>query len=277
MTQRRSILVTGCSSGIGAWCADALARDGWLVFSTARKPADIAALQAKGLEALYLDYREPESIAECAAAVLDATGGTLDALFNNGAYSQPGAVEDLPMAALREQFEANFFGWHDLTRQIIPAMRAQGHGRIVNCSSILGLTPMRWRGAYVSSKFALEGLTLSMRMELEGSGIHVSLIEPGGIPSKIAINALTYAEKYIDLENSVHRDDYAIRIAQLRSGGTPEKPGNGPELVWRVLKHALESNNPKPHYVVVREAKLAAFARRIVPSGLWYRILRKAS
>lgn len=204
----RTIIVTGASSGIGAYCARALKAEGWRVFATARKPEDIAALEAEGIEAFYLDYREPASIAALVSAVLEQTGGTLDALYNNGAHAQAGAVEDLPVEALREQFEANLFGWHDLTRRIVPVMRAQGHGRIVNCSSILGLTPVKWRGAYAASKHALEGLTLCMRAELAGSGIHVSLIEPGPIESKIASNGLTWFLKNIDHENSVHAKDY---------------------------------------------------------------------
>src|SRR5690606_31365211 len=172
MAQQGTTVVTGASSGIGACCARALAAEGWRVFATARKPEDIAALQDEGIEAFYLDYREPASIESLVGDVLARTGGTLDALYNNGAHAQAGAVEDLPVEALREQFEANFFGWHDLTRRIIPVMRAQGHGRIVHCSSILGLVPVKWRGAYVASKHALEGLMLCLRAELEGSGIH---------------------------------------------------------------------------------------------------------
>ena len=170
MSEPRTIIVTGASSGIGAYCARALKRDGWRVFATARKPHDIEALAADGIEAFYLDYREPQSIEALVAAVLERTGGTLDALYNNGAHAQAGAVEDLPVEALREQFEANLFGWHDLTRRIVPVMRRQGHGRIVSCSSILGLTPARWRGAYVASKHALEGLMMTMRDGAQGFG-----------------------------------------------------------------------------------------------------------
>jgi NAD(P)-dependent dehydrogenase (short-subunit alcohol dehydrogenase family) len=165
-----TIIVTGASSGIGAHCARALKADGWRVFATARKPQDIEALQQEGFEAFYLDYREPESIAALVSAVMERTGGRLDALYNNGAHAQAGAVEDLPVDALREQFEANVFGWHDLTRRVLPAMRAQGHGRLVHCSSILGRMPARLRGAYCASKHAVEGLMLALRMELEGSG-----------------------------------------------------------------------------------------------------------
>ena len=215
MNHTKTILITGCSSGIGAYCARALKKDGWHVFATARKPEDIAALKAEGIETFYLDYREPESIEALVADVLAETGGTLDALFNNGGYAQPGAVEDLPMEALREQFEVNFFGWHDLTRRVVPVMRQQGHGRIVHCSSILGLVPQKLRGAYNASKHAIEGLMVTMRMELWNSGIEMSLIEPGAIESKIAITAATYADKYLDVENSPHKASYEKRLALL--------------------------------------------------------------
>ena len=179
MDARPTIIITGCSSGIGAYCARALVADGWRVFATVRKSEDRDALTAEGIETFLMDYRDAGSIARLVEDVFAQTGGRLDALFNNGAYGQAGAVEDLPTEALREQLETNVIGWHDLTRRVIPAMRAQGHGRIVQCSSILGIVPYRWRGAYNASKFALEGLTLTLRMDLAGSGIEVSLIEPG--------------------------------------------------------------------------------------------------
>src|SRR5690606_35185813 len=167
------------------------------------------------------------------------------ALFNNGAYAQPGAIEDLPVEALRQQFEANFFGWHDLTRRVIPVMRQQGHGRIVHCSSILGVVPMKWRGAYVASKFALEGLMLAQRMELEGSGIDVSLIEPGPIASRFTYNAASHARANIDMEASVHRELYQRQMAKLTSGGTKSKNKLGPEAVYAVLLHALERSEER--------------------------------
>ncbi|WP_099865684.1 SDR family oxidoreductase [Pararhizobium haloflavum] len=275
MTEIRSILVTGCSSGIGAHCATALRRDGWRVFATARRGEDIAALEEKGLEAFYLDYREPESIESVFNAVAACTGGRLDALFNNGAYSQPGAVEDLPVEALREQFEANVFGWHDLTRRVVPLMRRQGHGRIVQCSSILGLVPMRWRGAYNASKHALEALNLTMRMELKGSGIHVSMIEPGPIESKIALNALAYVEKFIDTKESVHREAYERQLARLKQGGVRSRTKLGPDAVYSVLKHALEASVPRPHYLVTRPAKIGATMKRLLPARLFYDLLSR--
>jgi NAD(P)-dependent dehydrogenase (short-subunit alcohol dehydrogenase family) len=275
MTQIRSILLTGCSSGIGAYCARALKAEGWRVLATARTEADLAALAAEGIEAFQLDYRDATSIATLFETVMAATGGTLDAVFNNGAYSQPGAVEDLPVEALREQFEANVFGWHDLTRRIVPVMRAQGHGRIVQCSSILGLVPMPYRGAYNASKHAIEALSLTMRMELKGSGIHVSLIEPGPIESKIAINAVRYVEKYIDIENSVHRAAYEKQLARLRQGGVKSKNKLGPDAVHAVLTHALNSPKPRPHYAVTRPAKLGIAMKRILPAGFFYDMLAR--
>lgn len=273
MTEARSIIVTGASSGIGAYCARALKAEGWRVFATARKPADIAALEADGLEALYLDYREPASIEALVAAVLERTAGRLDALFNNGAHAQPGAVEDLPVSALREQFEANFFGWHDLTRRVVPPMRAQGHGRIVHCSSILGLAPVMYRGAYSASKHALEGLMLTLRAELRGTGIEVSLIEPGPVKSKIATNALGWFLKNIDHPNSAHRAAYEAQLRRLTAGGTVSRFKPGPEVVHKALRHALCAERPRAHYLVTVPARAGVVLKRILPAALFYRVL----
>ncbi len=277
MNELRTIIVTGTSSGIGAYCARALKAEGWRVFATARKAEDIAALEADGLEAFYLDYREPESIAKLVENVLARTGGRLDALFNNGGYSQPGAVEDISVAALREQFEANFFGWHDLTTRIVPVMRAQGHGRIVHCSSIMGLAPFKYRGPYAASKHAVEGLMLCLRSELLGSGIHVSLIEPGPIKSKIATNALVWFLKNVDHENSVHKAAYQEQLDRLNAGGSVSRMKPGPEAVHAVLRHALLSSRPRPHYVVTLPAKMGAAMRRLLPAAMFYRILATRS
>ncbi len=269
----RSIIVTGCSSGIGAHCARALKAEGWRVFATVRREENLAGLQADGIEALLMDYTRPDTIAALVETVLARTGGRLDALFNNGAYGQAGAVEDLPVEVLREQFETNVFGWHDLTRRLIPVMRRQGHGRIVQCSSILGIVPYRWRGAYNASKFALEGLSLTLRMELKGSGIHVSLIEPGPIASRFTANALHYIEKNIDLENSVHAEEYRRQLQRLRGESKPVRGKLGPEAVHAVLRHALTAKAPRPHYVVTRPAKQGVLLKKLLPAGLFYRII----
>src|ERR1700712_3927663 len=203
MADQRIIVVTGCSSGIGAYCARALKADGWRVFATVRKEADLGSLQADGIEALVMDYTRTDTIAALVETVSERTGGRIDALFNNGAYGQPGAVEDISTDVLRAQFETNVFGWHELTRQVIQLMRRRGEGRIVQCSSILGLIPYRFRGAYTASKFAIEGLSISLRMELQDSGIHVSLIEPGPIASQFTATALAKFRGNIDIEHSV--------------------------------------------------------------------------
>jgi len=268
-----SIVVTGASSGIGAYCARALKADGWRVFATVRRAEDVAGLQADGIETFIMDYTKAETIHALVDAVLARTGGTLDALYNNGAYGQAGAVEDITTDVLRLQFETNLFGWHELTRTIIPVMRKQGHGRIVNCSSILGLVPYPWRGAYNASKFALEGLTVTMAMELRDSGIKVSLIEPGPIRSNFMANALVNIERHVDVENSVHKNEYARQLKRLRGQSNGVKGKLGPEAVYHVLKHALTSNRPKPHYIITKPARRGVLLKRLLPSGLFYKIL----
>lgn len=271
MPAQQSILVTGASSGIGAYCARALKKDGWRVFATARKAEDIAALQADGIEAFHLDYTEPDSISALVDSIIALTGGTLDALFNNGAYAQAGAVEDLPTEALRAQFEANVFGWHDLTRRIVPIMRRQRSGRIVHCSSILGLVPVKFRGAYAASKHALEGLMLCLRLELKLYGIFVSLIEPGPIESQIAPNGLPWFERFIDIENSAFRDQYQAQLARMRAGGSKGYFKLGPEAVYSALVRALDSPRPRAHYPVTVPTKFALWARRLLPERMFYR------
>jgi NAD(P)-dependent dehydrogenase (short-subunit alcohol dehydrogenase family) len=257
-------LITGCSSGIGRCAAEGMHARGWQVFATARKPEDIAALRQAGVTALYLDYTETDSIAAAVAEVFAATGGTLDALFNNGAYGQPGALEDVSTDVLRAQFEANFFGWHDLTRRVIPAMRKQGHGCIVMCSSILGIIAMGFRGPYSASKFALEAYSDTLRIELHGTGIHVSVIEPGPIRTKFTATALTYARKNIDLEHSVHKVAYRRRMRSMEKGGNTFGE-LGPEAVLDVLIKACESQNPRPQYFVTMPTHGMSFLKRIAP------------
>ncbi len=239
---------------------------GWRVFATARKPEDIARLKdEEGVESLYLDYAEPHSIEAAAEQVLAATGGKLTALFNNGAYGQPGAVEDLRRDVLRAQFEAGFFGWHDLTRRVIPAMRQQGEGRIVFCSSVLGLVSAPYRGAYCASKFAVEALADALRMELAATGIRIVLIEPGPIASRFLEHALEAYRRNIDLEGSAHREIYRTRIARLEEGGD-QTFKLGPEAVALKLVHALESRNPKRRYYVTFPTYAAALLRRVLPA-----------
>ena len=275
--KNRSILITGCSSGIGARCATGLAERGWRVFTAARKPDDVDRLAQAGFEAVRLDYADEASISAAVETVLARTRGMLDAVFNNGAYALPGAVEDLPTDALRIQFESNVFGWHTLTRGLIPAMRAQGHGRIVQCSSVLGYVPMKYRGAYIASKYALEGLSETLRLELLGTGIHVSLIEPGPIESRFEANALAAFRRSIDIENSVHRAVYDDRIARMERGGSTSRFKLGPEAVLTKLVHALESPRPRPRYRVTVPAEVVAGLKRILPTRTLHAFLARMS
>lgn len=268
MPEIRSILITGASSGIGADAAVTLKQLGWRVFATARKAEDLARLAELGVEAHFLDYADAASIDTAADAVLAATGGRIDALFNNGAYGQVGAVEDLTTDTLRRQFEANFFGWHSLTRRVLPAMREQGSGRIVQCSSILGFVAGKYRGAYVASKFALEGLTDTLRIELAGTGIHVVLIEPGPIATRFTQNALANFRATIDIEASSHRAEYEKQLARLTGTRKPSRFKLGPEAVTTALLHALESPRPRLRYRVTTLTKGAALMRRVLPTRL---------
>jgi NAD(P)-dependent dehydrogenase (short-subunit alcohol dehydrogenase family) len=264
MTQR-SILITGCSSGIGLDAARGLKARGWRVFATCRQEQDCETLRAEGLESFRLDYTDEASIAEAVAETLRRTGGTLDALYNNGAFACPGAVEDLPRGALREIFETNLFGYHDLTRRVIPVMRAQGHGRIVNCSSVLGLVGATWRGAYVATKFAMEGLSDVLRIEMRGTGIDIILIEPGPIATRIRENAVPHFEKWIDWENSARSAQYVSLRGRLYDKKTKKDAFElGPEAVTAKLIHAVEAKRPKARYYVTTPTYLMGFFRRVL-------------
>jgi NAD(P)-dependent dehydrogenase (short-subunit alcohol dehydrogenase family) len=277
MDHPRSILITGCSSGIGHHCAHGLAARGWRVVASARRQADVERLQEEGLLAVQLDLSDANCIAAGLDAALALTDQRLDALFNNGAYGQPGAVEDLTPAALRAQFETNLFGWHDLTRRVIPLMRAQGAGRIVQNSSVLGLAALPYRGAYVASKFALEGLTDTLRLELRGSGIEVVLIEPGPILSRFRDNAYGAYQRFIDPTTSPHRATYERMEERLRKEGAAQPFTLAPEAVLRKLVHALESPRPRARYYVTFPTHLLGTLRRLLPSRAMDWVLRQAS
>lgn len=274
MTQR-SILITGCSSGIGLDAARGLKARGWRVFATCRKPADCDRLIAEGLESFPLDYDDEASITAAVAEAAARTGGTLDALFNNGAFACPGAVEDLPRGALRAIFETNLFGHHDLTRQVIPLMRAQGHGRIVNCSSVLGLVGVKWRGAYVATKFAMEGLTDVLRLEMADTPIKVILIEPGPIGTSIRVNAIPHFERWIDWQGSARRDQYASLRGRLYESGGPDAFELPPAAVTARLIRALESPRPAARYFVTVPTHVSAWLRRLLPTRLLDRVVAR--
>lgn len=261
----KSVLITGCSSGIGLCVAEGLQARGFRVFATARKKEDVRALNERGLESIQLDLADSHSIVAAVEEVLSRTNGRLYALFSNGAYGQPGAVEDLRRDVLRAQFETNFFGTIELTNQIIPVMRRQGYGRIVHNSSVLGLIALSYRGAYIATKFALEGITDTLRLELEGTPISISLIEPGPIATRFRENAYEAFKKHIDKENSPHRERYHAMEKRLKTIGPAAPFTLPPEAVLKKAIHALESPHPKIRYYVTFPTYLFATLKRVLP------------
>ncbi|MGL4751180.1 MAG: SDR family oxidoreductase [Aeromonadaceae bacterium] len=265
-SSRKAVLITGCSSGIGLHAAMRLQQAGFLVIATARQPADIARLQALGLNALPLDLADSASIHAAVDAALELTGGRLYGLFNNGAYGQPGALEDLPTEALRAQFESNFFGWHTLIRRVLPLMLAANEGRIIQNSSVLGLVAMPLRGAYNASKFAIEGYTDTLRLELRGTGVQVALLEPGPIDSRFRANALAAFEQQIDINHSRHAARYQQTLARLGRA----TPGNrftlSPEACVAPLLHALTARRARPRYPITTPSKWLYYLRGWLPT-----------
>ncbi|MCP4698019.1 MAG: SDR family NAD(P)-dependent oxidoreductase [Gammaproteobacteria bacterium] len=270
---KKTILISGCSSGIGRCAAEGLAARGYRVFATARKAEDVAALNAQGLESLLLDLNDSASVRAATDEVLARSGGELYALFNNGAYGQVGAVEDLRREVLHAQFETNVYGWLELTNLVLPVMRRQGYGRIIQNSSVLGFAAMPLRGAYTASKFAIEGLTDSLRLELAGTGIFVSLIEPGPIATQFRANCLTAYKRNIDPHTSLYRDKYLAMEQRLVHEGPASSFTLPPEAVLKKLVHALESPRPKIRYYVTFPTYLLAALKRVLPSRLLDRIL----
>ncbi len=271
----RAVLITGCSSGIGRVTARLLRDRGYRVFATARKPADVAELEAEGFESLRLDLDDSDSIREAVDEILLRTTGTLYGLFNNGAYGQPGAVEDLRRHVLRAQFETNLFGTLELTNRIIPVMRRQGYGRIIMNSSVLGFAAMPMRGAYNASKFALEGISDTLRQELHGTGIHVVLVEPGPIETRFRANSLQKFIENIDIDASRYREQYLRTLERLKTEGPAVPFTLPPEAVAKKVIHALESRRPKPRYYVTFPTHLFGWLRRILGTRAMDAILRR--
>ena len=273
----RAVLITGCSSGIGRCVALGLKTRGYTVIASARKAEDVVRLQAEGLTTVQLDLASSPSIISAVEQTLQFTNGKLFALFNNGAYGQPGAVEDLSREVLRQQFETNLFGTVELTNRVIPIMRKQGYGHIIQNSSVLGLITLPYRGAYNASKFALEGITDTLRQELYNTGISVSLIEPGPIKSQFRENAFRQYQQHINASRSAHHDTYQKLERRLKKKG-PAAPFTLPtEAVLKKVIHALESRQPKPRYYVTFPTYLFGILRRIFSTRLLDKVLQKIS
>ena len=273
--EKKVVFITGCSTGIGYTTAVELKKRGHRVICSARKETDVLRLQKDGFETLQLDLAEPASIQQAVKQLIELTDGKIDGLFNNGAFGQPGAVEDLSRDVLREQFETNFFGTHELTNLIIPLMRKQGYGRIIYNSSILGFVAMKYRGAYNASKFALEGLVDTMRIELYDTNIKLCLIEPGPITSNFRKNAYAMYLKNIDPEASFHKATYKIMEERLQKEGPAAAFTLPAVAVAEKVIHALESKKPKIRYYVTFPTYLFGYLKRLLPMAWLDVLLRK--
>ncbi len=271
---KKSILITGCSSGIGYATAHHLHRLGYDVYATARKNDDVKKLQDEGLNAIQLDVTDTDSIEKALARVLEQTGGTLYALFNNAGYGQPGALEDMPSEALREQLETNVIGLHEMTKRIIPLMRAQGYGRIIQHSSILGIISLRFRGAYNASKYAIEGLCDTLRLELKGSNIHVVTMNTGPIHSRFRDNATEKFLQYVNIEESVFEKEYRAEVLARKEKKSENDPFTKEpiEVIKKVLL-ALEKEQPRPRYYVTSATHILGTLKRLLPTAWLDKIL----
>lgn len=258
----KTVLITGCSSGIGLDAARHMRGRGWRVIATCRKPEDLAARRDEGFDTLQLELADEASVARCAEAAR-ALGVT--ALVNNAAFAIPGAAEDLPRGALRAIFEANLFGTHDLTCRLLPHFRAHG-GRVVNISSVLGLVGIPWRGAYVATKFALEGLTDVLRLELADTPVRVVLIEPGPIGTRIRLNSIPHFEAWIDWQASARAEQYRRTLLKrlYQPAAKKDRFELPPRAVSERIALALEAANPRPRYYVTLPTRVSGVGRRIL-------------
>ena len=264
----KSVLVTGCSTGIGHCIATQLSQHNYHVLATVRNSADKAKLEGEGLSACQLDLADSASIKKAAGWAMEQSNNRLYALVNNGAYGQPGAVEDLTREALIEQFQVNVFGTQELTNLILAGMRKHNEGKIIQISSILGLICLPYRGAYNASKYALEALTDTMRLELLKTNIKVSLIEPGPIESDFRKNALAMFFKHINQQQSAHQQYYASVTDRLEA--IENVPFTLPaEAVFKKVLHALESANPKIRYKVTIPAVALSYLKRVLPDRMF--------
>ena len=273
---RKTVLITGCSSGIGYCVAKGLKQRGYHVIATARKQQDVERLRTEGFDSVQLDLANSESVQQAFKDIMQTSGNTLYALFNNGAFGLPGAVEDLTRENLKHQFDTNVFGWLELTNLVIPVMRKQGFGRIIQNSSVLGFVAMPFRGAYNASKYAIEGLSDTMRLELKDTEIYISLIEPGPIISRFRANAVKELQQHIDIDNSIHRDKYLGVLKRLNKEGPAVPFTLPPEAVLKRVIHALESKKPKPRYYVTFPTYLFAYLKRFLSHRQMDYLLAKA-
>lgn len=273
----KNILITGCSSGIGYHVAHGLKERGYGVYTTARKKADVKKLEAEGFTCLELDYSNSNSVQQCADKLEKLLSGNLYAVFHNGAYGQPGAVEDLSRETIEKQFSANVFGWIELNNRLLPIMRANNNGRIIFNSSVLGLISLPFRGAYNASKYAIEGFADTLRLELSDTNIKTILIEPGPIESRFRFNALHALKTNVDMENSPHSQRYKGTIKRLEKEGNTGSFTLSPEAVLQRVIWSLEKEDPKPHYYVTKPTYIMGYLKRLMPTSWMDKFILKVA
>jgi len=274
MLDKKYVLITGCSvGGIGYATAHALRDAGYEVIATARNSEDVVILERDGFIAFRLDLRDKKSINKAIKKSFEITNNRLYALFNNGGYGQLGALEDLPTKALIEQFETNLFGYHRVIKKVLPIMKAQGHGKIINHSSILGLVSLRFRGAYQASKYALEGYSDTLRLELDGTGVSVSVLNTGPVESNFRDNAIKTFYETVKIENSRFRNIYIEKIEHRKRSGFSLPVSSVAEVVYQILK----SDKPKPRYYITKASYILAYAKKVLSSKLNHKLWQAIS
>lgn len=269
------IVVTGASSGIGENLAGHLLSRGYCVIGTARSLNALKQLEQDNFYPVEMDLAEARSVENAATQILQLCTNNLFALINNAAYAQPGALEDLSREELEQQFAVNVFGTHQLSTLLLPALQQGGGGRLINISSILGLVAFPWQGAYNASKFALEGITDTLRLELADSSVQVSTIEPGPIRSRFRRRALDEFKRGVDAQQSRHAESYTRVSAYYGATEHPTPFTASPDAVWKRVDHALHSRRPRPRYLVTFPAYALAFLRRVLPAKAMDALLRK--
>jgi len=275
MPTRKTVLITGCSSGIGYDTAHYLHKKGYKVFASARKIEDVKRLEEEGLETYLLDVTKPETIKKSLESILKKTDGKLYAVFNNAGYGQPGAVEDIPTEVLKEQFETNLFGLHEMTRQVIPIMRAQGYGRIIQHSSVLGLVSLRFRGAYNATKYAIEGLCDTLRLELANDDIYVSTINTGPVHSNFRVNATKKFYEHIYNRPTVFQKEYEKELIPHKENKEKDPFTRDSDVVIKNIIHALEAKKPQARYYNTSATYLLGTLKRLLPTSWLDKILVK--
>jgi short-subunit dehydrogenase len=271
----QNILITGCSSGIGLATAIMLKENGYKVYTTARKKQDVKHLKAQGFCAYKLDVTKPKHITKVLNDIL-VQEGHLDAVFNNAGFGQPGAIEDVSTQVLKEQFETNVFGLHEVTLQCMKIFREQGHGKLIQHSSVLGFISLKFRGAYNASKYAIEGLSDTLRQELIGSNITLSIINTGPVTSKFRENALIKFKQNIDINNSFFAPTYNNELKVRLENDKDNTPFNLPATsVAKVVLRIMQSSKPKPRYYVTGATHLLGFFKRVLSTSLMDKLLNR--